>query len=94
MDCMMIESFKQKELEKFFTTGHGKLPQFNHRKRVTHILDLLNAAMAAENMNFPGSGFHKLQPPTADRYSVSVSGNWRICFVFRNGNAYNVEYVD
>ena len=90
----MIESFRQKELEKFYRTGQGKLPQINHRRRVAMILDLLAAATVAENMNFPGSGFHKLQPPTADRYSVSVSGNWRICFVFRNGNAYNVEYID
>ena len=90
----MIESFKQKELERFFLTGKGKLPQINHRQRARRILDLLDAATAAENMNFPGSGFHKLQPPTADRYAVSVSGNWRICFVFRNGNAYDVEYID
>jgi len=90
----MIESFKQKELEKFFRTGTAKLPQYKHRVRVLRILDLLDAATVAENMNFPGSGFHKLQPPTADKYAVSVSGNWRICFVFRNGNAYQVEYVD
>ena len=90
----MIKSFKQKELEKFFLTGKGKIPPAAHQKRVTRILDLLDAAVVAENMNFPGSGFHKLQPPTADRYAVSVSGNWRICFVFRNGNAYQVEYID
>ena len=90
----MIDSFKQKELERFFLTGKGKVPQPTHRKRVEKILDLLDAATLPENMNFPGSGFHKLQPPTADRYAVSVSGNWRICFVFRNGNAYQVEYID
>lgn len=90
----MIESFKQKELEKFFLTGKGKIPPAAHQKRVARILDLLDAAVTVENMNFPGSGFHKLQPPTADRYAVSVSGNWRICFVFRNGNAYQVEYID
>lgn len=90
----MIESFKQKELEKFFLTGKGKIPPAAHQKRVARILDLLDAAVVAENMNFPGSDFHKLQPPTADRYAVSVSGNWRICFVFRNGNAYQVEYID
>ena len=90
----MIESFKQKELEKFFLTGRGKIPPVAYYKRVARILDLLDAAVSAENMNFPGSGFHKLQPPTADRYAVSVSGNWRICFTFRNGNASQVEYID
>ena len=90
----MILSFKQKELEKFFQTGRGKIPQPIHRRRTAMILDLLNAATEPGNMNFPGSGFHKLQPRTDDRYAVSISGNWRICFVFRNGNAYNVEYID
>jgi proteic killer suppression protein len=90
----MIVNFKQKELEKFFLTGEGKLPQVAHRRRVALILDLLQAASAPENMNFPGSRFHKLQPPTADRYAVSVSANWRICFVFRDGAAYDVEYID
>lgn len=90
----MIENFRQKELERFFNTGEGKIPQVVHRVRVAMILDLLNAAVCAENMNFPGSGFHKLQPATAERYAVKVSGNWRLCFVFRNGNAYQVEYID
>ena len=45
-------------------------------------------------MNFPGSHFHKLQPYSAERYAVSVSANWRICFVFKNGCAYDVEYID
>ena len=90
----MIESFKQKELEKFFLTGRGKLPQVAHRRRVAMILDLLHAAAVPENMNYPGSHFHKLQPSTADRYAVSVPANWRIYFVFRNDNAYDVEYID
>ena len=90
----MIESFKQKELEKFYLTGQGKFPQERHKRKVRMILDLLNAATEPGNMNFPGSDFHKLQPPTADRYAVSVNGNWRICFVFRVGNAYEVEYID
>ena len=90
----MIESFKQKELEKFYRTGEGKIPQFAYRRRVAMILDLLNAVTAPEQMNFPGSGFHKLQPPTANRYAVSVSGNWRICFAFREGRVFGVEYID
>ena len=90
----MIESFKQKELEKFYLTGNGKIPQVAHRRKVRYILDMLEAATEPENMNFPGSGFHKLLPPGANRYAVSVNGNWRICFVFRDGNASAVEYID
>lgn len=90
----MIVNFKQKELAKFFMTGQGRIPQPAHQRRVAMILDLLQAATCPENMNFPGSHFHKLQPYSAERYAVSVSANWRICFVFKNGCAYDVEYID
>ena len=90
----MIKTFKNKELEKFFNTGHGKVPQPIHRRRVGMILDLLNAAVEISDMNFPGSYLHKLEPHSEERYAVKVSGNWRIVFIFKNGEAYEVEYVD
>ncbi len=90
----MIIIFKQKELCRFFNTGHARIPAPAHRRRVMLVLDLLQAATRAEDMNFPGSGFHRLEPPTASRYAVSVDANWRICFVFRDGDAYEVEYTD
>ena len=90
----MIVSFKQKELKRFFETGTGKVPQPIHRHKVEMILDLLNAAVEIGDMNFPGSGLHKLEPKSADRFAVKVSGNWRIAFVFRNGDAFEVEYLD
>ncbi len=90
----MIVSFKQKELKRFFESGSGKVPQPIHRRRVEMILDLLDAAVEIGDMNFPGSGLHKLEPRSENRYAVKVSGNWRIAFVFRNGDASEVEYLD
>ncbi len=90
----VIKSFKDKELGKFFNTGKGRIPQPKHRRKTAMILDLLDAATDIGDMNFPGSRLHKLEPKSAERYAVSVSGNWRIVFVFINGDAYEVEYVD
>jgi proteic killer suppression protein len=45
-------------------------------------------------MNYPGSGLHLLEPKTAGRWAVKVSGGWRIVFVFENGNAYYVDYIN
>ena len=90
----MILSFKQKELKKFHISGKGKLPQAKHQRRVAIILDLLNAAIDVQDMNFPGSNLHKLEPRSDERYSVKVSGNWRIVFVFKAGDASEIEYVD
>jgi len=90
----MIKTFKNKELGKFFNTGKGKVPQPVHQRKTEMILDLLDAAVEIGDMNFPGSGLHKLEPKKAERWAVDVSGNWRITFVFVNGEAYEVDYTD
>ena len=58
------------------------------------ILDLLNHAGVAADMNFPGSRLHMLKGNFAGVWSVTVSGNWRITFRFEDGNAYIVDYQD
>jgi toxin HigB-1 len=45
-------------------------------------------------MGYPGSGLHPLLPKSELRWAVSVSGNWRITFKFKNGDAYDVNYED
>jgi len=94
MDWKMIKSFKNKELEKFFNIGKGKVPPAAHQRKVSLILDLLDAAVEIGDMNFPGSGLHKLEPKKAEKWAVKVSGNWRIAFVFINGEVYEIDYVD
>ena len=58
------------------------------------ILDLLNHAVVAADMDFPGSRLHMLKGNLAGVWSVTVSGNWRISFRFEDGNAYIVDYQD
>ena len=58
------------------------------------LLDLLDAASSVTDMNFPGSGLHRLRGKMKTFWAVKVSGNWRVIFQFRNGNAFNVNYVD
>lgn len=45
-------------------------------------------------MNFPESNLFKLKGKMKGLWSVKVSGNWRIAFSFKEGNAYNVDYID
>ncbi|VAW93550.1 Toxin HigB, partial [hydrothermal vent metagenome] len=42
----------------------------------------------------PGYRFHELTGKRKGTYSVTVSGNWRITFAFRQGNAYDVNLED
>jgi proteic killer suppression protein len=48
-----------------------------HEKRLKIILQRLNAAIQAKDMNTPGMNFHELKGDLKSFYAVSVSGNWR-----------------
>jgi len=65
-----------------------------HAGKLERILDRLDAAEDVQDMRFPGSRLHKLEPRKANRWSVTVSGNWRITFRFDQGNAFEVDYED
>jgi toxin HigB-1 len=90
----MIKGFAHKGLEAFFETGSkaGILP--SHAKRLHMVLCLLNGANRAEDMNFPGSGFHGLSGNLGGSWSVKISGNWRLLFRFEGQDAYEINYVD
>jgi len=45
-------------------------------------------------MDIPGYRLHPLKGRTRDRWSIWVSGNWRLTFEFRDGNAYILDYED
>lgn len=90
----MIKSFKHKGLEKFFYTGSKKGVVPEHTDRLERILDRLNAAEDIKDMNYPGSGLHKLTGDKKGQYAVKVSGNWRLFFEFVDGDAYIVDYDD
>ncbi|NGX28861.1 MAG: Endoribonuclease HigB [Candidatus Anoxychlamydiales bacterium] len=91
---MTIKSFASKKIKKFFETGQrGKIsPQ--HARKLSHILDHIDAANDLIDVNFPGSNFHKLKGKLKDFYSIHVSGNWVVIFRFKNGNAYDIDYLD
>jgi len=90
----MIEKFLHKGLERFFCIGSKKGLQPKHAQKISDILDLLDAANSVEDMNFPGSKLHPLKGDKKGYWAISVSGNWRIIFQFKDGNAYNVSYID
>ena len=90
----MITSWKHKGLKQFFETGKKSGIIAAHEKRLKIILQRLSAAIAPEDMNTPGMRFHKLSHDLAGFYSVSVNGNWRIIFKFKNNDAIEVNYID
>ena len=89
----MIQSFRSKALEQLFN-GKPKLIEASLRRKVSNILLTLSAATEIPAMNLPGYRLHELFGDQTGRWSVTVSGNWRITFRFENGNALDVDFVD
>jgi toxin HigB-1 len=90
----MIISWQHKGLKDFFFTGSKKgiMPSHDHRLKI--ILQSLNAAIQAKDMNTPGMNFHVLTGKLKGYFSVSVSGNWRVIFKFESQDALLVDYLD
>ena len=58
-------------------------------------LALLHAADFLDDLrNPPGNRLHDLKDDRAGQHSISINKQWRICFRWKDGNAYDVEIVD
>lgn len=90
----MITSFKHKGLGKYFATGSLAGIQPIHAKRLKMQLSALDTAQSIDDMDIPGFRLHALKGSEAGRWSIWVSGNWRVTFVFENGNALILDYED
>jgi proteic killer suppression protein len=90
----MIKSFLNNRLEDLFYDGQSKGLNRDHLKKLERILDRLDESEDISDMRYPGSELHKLEPKKDNRWAVSVNGNWRVTFIFKEENAYEVDYCD
>lgn len=90
----MIKSFRHKGLKKYFESGSKAGIQDKHAKRLRMQLAALDTAACIEDMDIPGFRLHPSKGPNDSRWSIWVSGNWRLTFEFRDGNAYVPDYED
>jgi proteic killer suppression protein len=90
----MIISFNHKGLQNFFVKGDASKIKQSHVQKVRLILAKLHGAQEIRDMNFPGSNLHPLTGDLKGYWSVAVSGNWRLIFQFKNGDASLIDYID
>ncbi|MCC8999291.1 MAG: type II toxin-antitoxin system RelE/ParE family toxin [Candidatus Contendobacter sp.] len=91
----MIRSFCCKETEKLF---HGrfstKLPQAIQRVAVKK-LNMLHAAQTLDDLRIPPANrLEELRGDRTGQYSIRINDQWRICFVWNQGQVEQVEIVD
>lgn len=90
----MIKSFKCPDTERLF--GDENVRRFvNIRQPARRKLLMLHAAERLTDLRVPpGNRLHQLERDRAGQHSISINDQWRICFVWRDGNAYDVEITD
>ena len=90
----MIKTFRHKGLRRFFETGSTSGIQAAHASRLRLQLSALDTAHTIEDVDIPGFRLHSLKGNLRGRWSISVNGNWRITFEFKDGNAHVLDYED
>lgn len=90
----MIKSFSCKHTEQLYITGNCKKFD-NIKKTALRKLDMLNAAHDINDLRIPPANhLEQLINDRAGQYSIRINDRYRICFIWENGSAYEVEILD
>lgn len=91
----MIQTFANSETALFFETGKSRRIPPEILKRAAMRLTQLNAATTIDDLRLPPSNHLEMLSGDRDgQWSIRINQQWRLCFSFRNGDAFNVEIVD
>jgi proteic killer suppression protein len=92
----VIKSFVNKATEKFWQTGKSKgMPSANLRRMALRKLVMVDDAADLRDLEIPpGNHLEALREDREGQHSIRINDQFRVCFVWREGNAYEVEIVD
>ena len=91
----MIKSFKDREAERIFNEERSRrLPADIQRTALRKLVQLDNAVTLNDLRVPPGNRLEALRGDRRGQHSVRINDQWRICFVWTDGDAYDVEIVD
>ena len=91
----MIENFAHTETERLFLTGKSRRLPPDILRRAVMRLTQLHAAMTVDDLRMPPSNrLEALSGDRAGQWSIRINGQWRVCFRFEEGHAFDVEIAD
>jgi proteic killer suppression protein len=90
----VIQGFRHRGLERFFLSGTKSGIRPEHADRLRLVLGRLAAAVSPKDMDLPGLRLHPLRGKLKGRWSVTISGNWRVTFAFSGKDAIDIDYED
>jgi proteic killer suppression protein len=91
----MIAGFRDADTEELWTSGRCKRLPAQLNRQALKKLYILNAALALGNLTVPpGNRLERLRGNREGQHSIRINDRYRVCFVWRDGNAHDVEVVD
>jgi len=92
---IVIESIAHKGLRLLWEKNDpSKLPP-EQTEKIRRILSVLNTAKSLDPLRMiPGYKLHSLSGDMKGFWAIWVTGNYRICFKFEDGSAYEINYLD
>lgn len=92
---MSIRSFRCAETERLFNDERGTGIPNQIVKRARRKLLIIDAATDVNDLRVPsGNRLERLSGSRSGQHSIRINDQYRVCFVFRNGDAFQVEIVD
>ena len=91
----MIKTFSDKHTQTLFLTGKSKRLAPDLLRRAVRRLEYIDLATCLDDLKAPPSNrLHALKGDRDGQFAIFINDQWRICFRFRDGDAYDVEVTD
>jgi proteic killer suppression protein len=91
----VVKSFKDKETEKIYHRRFSKKYSPDIQRIALRKLRMLNNSQNLQDLRSPpGNRLEKLRGARAGQHSIRINEQWRICFVWRAGDAFEMEIAD
>jgi proteic killer suppression protein len=90
----VIRSYGDSHTRELFETGQSRRFRAIERVALRKLQQLRSAQTLLEMANPPGNRLEPLRSDRAGQHSIRINDQWRLCFRWHDGDAYDVEIVD
>ncbi len=91
----MIKTWANRASERFYAEGKSSRFRGLDVEAAQDLLAALDAAMTLQDLSpLKSVGLHKLKGDRAGQWAMTINDRWRICFRFKDGDAFAVEITD
>jgi toxin HigB-1 len=91
----VVKTFADRHTLELYVTGKSKRFPADLAKRAKRKLEYIDLAAYLDDLKVPpGNRLHALERERAGQHAIAINDQWRICFRFVDGDAYDVEITD